>query len=362
MLQHQNNILHLIDTFWLGGAQQVVKSIFENNQKCTTIFVLALRSTKQMIDIAHENVFIAKNTSKWNFCTPLKMTLNLIQKHQIKTLHCHLPKSQLIGILIKRFYYPKMKLIFQEQGDIIDPIPYNWIGYMFGAAQIDKVICCSSLVKEKLLNKTLLNKIKTTVIHNFNCFDLNDNFKKVKQENEFHIGFAGRITKRKGWADLITACQILSKKEPQIKIILHIAGVGPQLTKLKNISSKHTEGLTIKMYGFVKNMSDFYKMIDVLCVPSHWEPLGMVHLEAMSFGVPVIASDVPGMNEILIHNENALLFKPKNIEDLVLKLHNLMHDAHTKKTLSQNAYHTARALNYNHFETQLQEIYTHMHV
>mgnify|MGYP001131689907 CR=1 FL=1 len=83
-----------------------------------------------------------------------------------------------------------------------------------------------------------------------------------------------------------------------------IAGAGKDLPQLL----QKIEHLPFISYvGEVTDMVNFYKQIDCLVMPSHYEPMGLVQIEAQAIGVPVIASNLESLTETLTHNHNAIL-------------------------------------------------------
>src|SRR3989344_3696257 len=111
-------ILHLIDSLGLGGAQTVVKGIFENQRKNKDIFLYVLRKREINIDVDHPNVKIFNSNKKYSLAS-IQELRNLIEKEQISIIHCHLFRSQVFGWILKRFYFPNIKLIFHEHGQIL---------------------------------------------------------------------------------------------------------------------------------------------------------------------------------------------------------------------------------------------------
>ena len=346
-------VLHIIDTLWLGGAQTVLKGLFENNQKQKNQFLFALRNTSEKITIKHPNVQIFSSRFKLTFFRPLLQILKIIEDENIEIIHCHLPKSQYLGLFVK-FLKPNLKLVFQEQGDIIENRPINLKAYSYGKNKLDVVIACSQEVKRQIIAKSNFPKEKIAVVYNY------VNLKPIDLKNKnfgekLNIAFAGRIIERKGWKEYIQALSLL--KNENIDYHAHIAGVGSDVKKLHQLIQKLNLNKQITHHGFVKNMSDFFDNIDILIVPSHWEPVGMVHLEAMSRGVIVIASDVAGMNEILFNNENCILVERKNpvsIKNAIIKLNK---DENLKQRIRISAFETAKKFDLNYFENELNNIY-----
>ncbi len=342
-------ILHVIDTFWLGGAQQVVKRLMENGDD--HMHVLALRKTPEMIDINHPHVKVVDSNKKWNFSLAAKNILAIIKNENIEILHCHLPKSQTIGLYVK-WKHPQITLIFQEQGDIMNPFPFNWPVYVLGRKKIELVIACSHAVARALSRKTGFPKSKTVVLHNPPAIQA----KSPVESDDFSIGFAGRITKHKGWRDLLDGVDILAKKHPDLSISLQMAGAGPEIEALISCAKSLPNNVHFHHHGMMHSMADFYRTIKVLAVPSHLEPVGMVHLEGMLCGAAVIASNVEGMNEVLIHGENALLFPPKTPSAIAHTLERLV-DEKQRKTLAESGRQSVKRYAFSAFKAALEKHY-----
>lgn len=123
---------------------------------------------------------------------------------------------------------------------------------------------------------------------------------EYKEKKTINIGFAGRVAADKGLEYLIDAVAALAKKRP-VKLL--IAGpkraVGEERyhSRIDQLAERH-KGL-IQFRGTIPpdRMSEFYQQIDVLVLPSvnRTEAFGMVQVEAMKHGVPVVASDLPGV-------------------------------------------------------------------
>lgn len=99
MLHVPDNTLHIIDTLWLGGAQRVVQTLFESNIASPNLHLFVLRGTKEQMSINHPRVTVDTHCGKWNFVQSIREVKKYIDLHDIKTLHCHLPKSQTVGFL-----------------------------------------------------------------------------------------------------------------------------------------------------------------------------------------------------------------------------------------------------------------------
>lgn len=119
--------------------------------------------------------------------------------------------------------------------------------------------------------------------------------------SSYIVGFAGRIAEDKGLEYLLEALSLLETEENNVELIIagNMKAVGENgyLLKIKNLLK--TIRYKVKFTGEIdpENMLEFYRQIDLLVLPSvnRTEAFGMVQAEAMLSGVPVIASDLPGV-------------------------------------------------------------------
>jgi glycosyltransferase involved in cell wall biosynthesis len=130
-----------------------------------------------------------------------------------------------------------------------------------------------------------------------------------------YIGYAGRISPEKGIDTLLAAAERL----PQVPV--RIAGDGPIRGQLSEKAPKNARFLGLLDRS---QMSNFYRKARFLIVPSVWfEVSPMVILEAMSRGLPVIASRIGGLAELVEDGVTGFLFEPGNVEDLAKKMKRL---------------------------------------
>ena len=127
----------------------------------------------------------------------------------------------------------------------------------------------------------------------------------------FTFLYVGRIIKEKGVLELIKAFCLLNKKFKNIQLIL----VGKiDLTLKKQLNLKFCDN--IKFYKFTNKISKFYKKSDCFIMPSYREGLSRSILEAASYQMPILASDVPGCKELVFVGQNGFLFKSRNINSI----------------------------------------------
>jgi glycosyltransferase involved in cell wall biosynthesis len=141
----------------------------------------------------------------------------------------------------------------------------------------------------------------------------------------FAVGLLGQISPHKGHDDAVEA---LSRLGPGFKLLVAGTGDATYVDALKKKSAR----LPIEVLGFVSG-PDFFQRIDVLIVPSWEEPFGIVLLEAMSAGVPVVATNRGGPLEIITDRTNGLLVEPRNPDLLSQAIHRLARDESLRLSL-----------------------------
>ena len=188
-----------------------------------------------------------------------------------------------------------------------------------------KILACSTPVADFMAEQGMPRE-KISVLYNAvdvnfykKDFSVRSEIRKrenLSEEDTCFLG-AGRFVDWKGFDDLIRAFSLFlkSQDEPE-KFYLWLAGDGPEREKLENLAEKLNLQGRVKFFGFVKDVRNLLWSSDVYIHPS-WgdEAFGLSLLEAMSAGLPVIASESGGMTEIL-NNSQGLLFPRRDIEVL----------------------------------------------
>lgn len=144
---------------------------------------------------------------------------------------------------------------------------------------------------------------------------------KVKWSNDkINILFLGVLIKRKGIYDLIEAIKILNEnkiiKDKNLNFI--IGGSGPEELSLKMKIDEYGLDYCIEMVGWVNSdlKDGLLKKSQVFILPSYNEGLPMAILEAMSYGIPVIATNVGSISEVVMDNKTGFLAEPGDIEKI----------------------------------------------
>ena len=163
--------------------------------------------------------------------------------------------------------------------------------------------------------------------------------RRYAMDNEKIILFMGRLVYEKGIQHLITAMPKILNGYHDAKLV--VAGKGGMIDELR--AQANALGLGEKVYfaGYIngKDVGKLYKAADVAVFPSTYEPFGIVALEAMLAEVPVVVSDIGGLNEIVQHRENGMKCYAGNANSIADSILELLYDPQ----LSANVVKKAKA-------------------
>lgn len=143
------------------------------------------------------------------------------------------------------------------------------------------------------------------------------------QKDNFTLGFIGRLVKDKGIDELIEAFGVLSIRHPEMRLLL----VGSLETAGNSVSdvtlAAIREKKSIIACGQQTDIPKYLSIIDLFIFPSYREGFGLSLMEAAAMGVPSVATDITGCNEIVIDGVNGLLVKPRSSDAIVEAVENL---------------------------------------
>lgn len=209
----------------------------------------------------------------------------------------------------------------------------------------NKIVCCSEFMKNKIVS---IHKIKKNikVLHvgiDTNRFYPAENKMEVRKKldlpvNKFIIFTARRLVPRMGLENLIEAVNMLKKEFDNIFLV--IVGSGWLEDKLKALAKELEITDYIKFVGKVEQniLLLYYQSADIFVLPTKLlEGFGMVILEAMALGKPIVATDIPGVRESVVPENNVILVPSKNPHLLAYGILKLLKEEEKAKKIGENA-------------------------
>jgi glycosyltransferase involved in cell wall biosynthesis len=348
-LSEKKNILILLTASYGGGAERLIldQGLFFDRDKFN-LHIITLREgniESQFRELKEVSYLCLYSPKKFSFKN-LRRLIKYIKENNIHLLHAQLFESEFYAFLLKLFI-PILKIIVTKHNanEFKKKFLFGFLGKIMSLVT-DKIIAVSDSIKDFTIKYEFVKPIKILTIYNgINTSKFQRNIDKDEitnlrnsfciKENDFVIGVIGRFTKQKGHIILVKAVEYLKEKIHNLKIIM----IGDGELKEEILIEIKQKGLETKflLTGHLDDMSMIYSILDILCVPSLWEGLSLVQLEAMSTENLVIISDLQNNLEVAEENTEAVFFKTGNYEDLANKILYFYQNPHDADSIKTNA-------------------------
>jgi len=229
--------------------------------------------------------------------------------------------------------------IHNRDSYLIDGLEW-WMTY-----EAKKVIICSSSMKGELEHRFRVPSDKIAVIPN--AIDMSKYRRRVDQgavKRRFGVGpyeqlvlFVGRLVPQKGVEYLIRAVPNIVRHNGEVRVF--ITGDGWSKNYLEDLARSTGYADRIRFLGFVSDseLVELTMSADALVIPSVYEPFGIVALEGMAAGVPVVAADVGGLAEIVERDRTVVTVYARNPESIAWGVNRVLSDSKYSEWLIQNA-------------------------
>jgi glycosyltransferase involved in cell wall biosynthesis len=341
----------LIDEAKMGGGQQHLLWLVQKIDKSKFEIEVACEEKGYLVDELRKNnikvhrLDISNSLSVKSFIS----TYRLLKKVSADILHTHGGTAGFYGRLASIINY-KGVVIHTYHGIHYLNFDKNLLGRIYKLIDkfllriTDCTICVAQKDFEIGLKAGIVKKENSIVIHNgvdvekFSLTNKNSDFKiNLKKENEsIIIGSVGRLHHQKGYEYLINGSKAVLEKFPNVKFVL--IGDGELRNSLESLAKKTGVYNSYSFMGNQNEIAELLEQIDIFVLPSLWEGLPLVILEAMAAKKPVVATEVNGIVEIIESGKEGLLVPPKNSNALSLALIRLLEDNELCKVLALNAY------------------------
>ncbi|MFN8791622.1 MAG: glycosyltransferase [Bdellovibrionales bacterium] len=335
-------ILHLgTELTWRGGENQMrlliegLQSKVETQIAATPRKSVAFREKRwacPTYDLASGSPYDPRNM--WKLA-------RLIRKNRIQILDAHTAKAHTLALNVAPFV-PDLKIVVHRR---VDNVPksqvltrrkylhprvsvFTAISRFIGQVLIDygvnpnKVKVARSAVSSKAYEALERSTCQTYWRQKLNL-----------PTNHVLIGNASALSPQKGYETLLQAAAILKTKTQDFSVL--IAGDGGLRPSLERLSLQLKLENHVHFVGFLKDVPQFLKSLDILAVPSNNEGLGTIILDGLLAGCSVVASRVGGIPEIIHNHQTGLLIEPGDSQKLAEYLETLIRQPELRLHMAQ---------------------------
>lgn len=323
------NILHLSSGLPVGGSSRVLLDILACfKQRKDVQNILAVTSDnidesyqKELSFLNKESQYFLKEKQRISLILKL---VNIIKKHKVNIIHCDGFEGFKISMVLKLFL-PKLKLVYTiHDTNLIKK--YRKRSIFAKNIFVDAHIAISKAVEEECKDHSLKNIVQINNGINLDKF-LQKGVKINESQDFIKIINVARIQLPKKGQDIL----IKALNECKIKGLKFscdfVGGVDDvdmdSFAYLKSLVKEYNLENEIHFLGNRTDIIELLQQSDLFILPSRFEGFGLVILEAMASGLPVIASNIDGPKEIITHEANGILFENENYLELAGKIADL---------------------------------------
>jgi glycosyltransferase involved in cell wall biosynthesis len=214
-----------------------------------------------------------------------------------------------------------------------------------------RVIVCSSFMAAEVgtafhtpVDKidVVPNGVDTSRFDALDGVDLTEFRRRYALDSEKIVFYVGRVVQEKGVHLLVEAMPSILAARPDAKLV--VAGTGGSLTGARGRAAELGLGGKALFTGFIpdEDRDRLFRVADVACFPSLYEPFGIVALEAMAARVPVVAANVGGLADVVENHETGLTIYPDSVDSLVWGVLQTLGQPDWAAARVENAYRMAR--------------------
>jgi len=341
------NVLHLINTgqfspYFLDIARYHDRSAFP-------ISFCSLQHREVMHALLEKEgirTFALNAYNKYHYLGAALRLGSIMKKEQVNILQTHLFPSTVVGALARVLRRKRVKVLLtrhysDEYHIFLNDFPWRKRSVLalesLTTKLADIVIANSNHTKEVMVSREGAPPNKIEVIPygmDFSRYSVSPLATETIRNTlglggKTVLGIAGQLTARKGHEVLFKALSKLV--EPNLVLI--VIGSGPMDQQLQDLAKTLRIAHQTRFIGFQENLPAVFSVLDILVHPSLSEGLGQVIMEGMLMGLPIVASPVRPINELMTDNVHGLLFNPGDDDALARCLGQLIGSPERRKAM-----------------------------
>jgi len=285
------------------------------------IYLTGYGKSSNFLEEAGYEVFYLSNMERINVfrLSILLRLVGILKEHNVDILHCHRHKLTIYCVIAAIITRTPVVMAHVHGLGRSRNFRRRLINFLL-FKKLNRIIAVANSVKEDVLrNNWSLSDEKIFVLENSVDYErfagLSISKQNAKQmmglpSDVFVFGTAGRLTPTKGLLYLIEAFSKVKEQKPSAHLVL--LGDGQCRAELEQQASKVSCRNSIHFLGYRDNIEQLLRGMDVFVLSSVAEGMPRVILEAMSAGIPCIATEVGGIPEIIVGNDVGLLVSPRD--------------------------------------------------
>lgn len=283
-------------------------------------------------------------TTKWSFARSIPRLAALVRRLQPDLVQLH---GQFAGSLgqpaLTLAGRPKSLYVVQWPSFLDDVGPWsrlrNRTAELVSCGMASAVVAVSRHDRDEYLRRRLCPPGKISIIHNSYSVEADGQTDGRVSTSEV-IGFVGRLADQKGCEFLIAAMPSVLSRHPAARLV--IVGDGPERPRLEDLVDRLAIRPAVRFAGYSAVPTEEIHSMDVVVIPSIYDPFPLVTLEVMAQGKPIVGSAVGGIPEAVVDGETGLLVPPRSAEAIAGAIERLLSEPQTAAKMGAAALARAR--------------------
>jgi len=343
-------VAHIIADSDIGGAEMMLLKVLRNfKDEEYEHFVVSLKgigAAGRMIRKEGFRVY-ALGATRINLAAPFIKLLYVLKKEKPRIVHNYLFPAEIVGRIASKIM--RVPIVISSLRSV--EIGGRWRERLLTATDfcVDRVTAVSRKVAEAHISKGTTRKSKISVIYNgVERREAGQKGRmKVRQafgagDDTFLLMTAGRLAEVKGHTFLFRALESLKNKGFDVKLLVVGGGKGGYRNNLEEEIAQRGLKEEVFLTGETQDMAGMFDASDAFVLPSLWEGMPNVLIEAMESGLPVVATRVGGVPEAVTDNASGLLVEPRDSGALSEAIERVIKDTQLRSRLARNAKNVIR--------------------
>ena len=326
----KNNILHISRTMDIGGAERIVYQLSSDlKDEFDSVHVASTggiwESDLAAKGIQHHKILDIDSKNPLTVLKLLTSIRQIIKKNEITIVHTH-HRMAAFYIRLLKLVHPKLIHVYTAHNVFKDKLPL----YRF-ALKNAKSVAVGEAVNKNLKEDVVITDSR--VIYNGVVLkETDDQVDEIISYGGIKLGCIARLSEQKGLTYLLDAMSLLTVKD----IRLFIVGDGELRNELENKVKELDLQDSVTFLGYRKDIVECINSFDFCVLPSVFEGFGLVAIEAFMNSKTLVATDIPGLNEV-VTNKNGILVPAKDPAALASAIDKLAMDETLRQELASQA-------------------------
>ncbi|MBN1480981.1 glycosyltransferase [candidate division KSB1 bacterium] len=344
MVDDRTNILHVINLSEIGGAEKLLLSLAEHvNKKQFNVVIASLAGDGPLAQKVESLGLPFYNLNLKRLCTFPWRVRKIISQHDIGIVQTHGARAELAATLLAKVLHVrcvistihdiysfdnKFKLFFSK---LLRPLIAHWIT----VSEMGKMLAIERLGIKPQHISVIYTGVKATKAGNTSAPQALNKSNKSKQT--FTILTVANLRPVKGHSTILQAIDLMPDSTKE-RIKFCFVGADQSNGRVQKQAEELGVAKYVNFAGFQDNIDPYLNSADIFLLASKSEGIPISLLEAMSAGLPVIATRVGGMPEIVQHRVNGLLIKANAPSAIAESIQELMTNTELRTQLSDLAF------------------------